>query len=166
MSLESEWLDGKELALSQLNELLGIGLSPELAIRLANWNATYEYNTFNDMQTIGLPATTGPTAALKLLFSRSEARVNPGGLEGAVLDAGKLYAIFIPDVPELNILDITFKLNGTPVHQEFSPPWDYAGTNGGGDANRVTFVAGLYSVQAVANATGGFHSFEAAFTVE
>lgn len=166
MSHENQWLAQKTQAEAELKAAISIGLPLELAKSVSRWNKTYEYNTFNDMQFVGESASIGTKAALTLLFSRSESRANPGGLDGAVLDAGKLYAIWIPDVPELLITQVTFKLNATPVHVEFSAPWDYAGTTGGGDSTRVSFVAGSYSIEAVIVDTNGFDNISASFEVE
>lgn len=166
MSHELRWETDKATAAAYLEELLGLGLSPELAMKLAGWNATYEYATFNDMQFVGASATTGPVEALKLLFSRSPSRTNVGVLDGAVLDAGELYAVFIKDVPDLGINFITFKLDGVNVHTEFSTPWDYAGTTPGGEGTRVTFVAGTHTIEAEVNHDFGVHTLEASFEVE
>lgn len=170
MSAESDWILLKEAVLQDLNELLSLGLTLDTARRLAGWNITYAFDNYSDLQMPGsLTATPDQDTfrnSVRLMVSRSNSRVNPGNLEGEVLDAAKLYAIFIPDVPELNILDISFSLNGVPFHHEFSIPWDYAGTAGDGSANRVTFIAGSYEIEAVLNATGGPFSITASFDVE
>lgn len=166
MSHELRWETDKATAAAYLEELLDIGLSPELAMKLAGWNATYDYATFNDMQFVGPSASTGPVAALKLLFSRAPSRTNPGGLEGAVLDAGKLYAVFIKDVPDLNITTVKFKLDGSTVQLEGFPPYDFAGTSFDGSANRTTFVAGPHEIEAEVTAPSGVFIITAAFSVE
>lgn len=166
MSLETDWQDRKDLVYTDIDALLSQGIPVETAKHLAGWNPTLAYDTFADMQSgLGSPVV-GYRDLVRINVSRSAGRVNPEQLEDSVLDAGKLYAVFIQDVPELNILDITFSLNGSTVHHEFSAPWDYAGTGGGGEANRVTFIAGSYEVEAIINATGGFFSITSAFTVE
>lgn len=166
MSLESDWAVNKAIAKEKLEDLLALGIPTEVAREIARWNSSYDYETFAGMQDGSETPESGLRLGLVLRAARSPHRVNSLVLQDAVLDAGKLYAIFIPDVPELDILDITFKLNGSTVHQEFSTPWDYDGTAPGGDANRVTFVAGSYTIEAIANATGGPYSFEASFDVE
>lgn len=166
MSIESDWIAGKAKALVDLEAALSVGIPVEMAKRIARWNSTYEYDNFNDMQTIGLPATTGPREAMSLLFSRSESRSNSGGLNGAMLDDGVMYGIFIRDVPELEIDQILFRLDGSPVHLESSEPWDYAGTTVTGGSTRVSFSAGSYIIEAVVTDKYGVFSFEASFEVE
>lgn len=134
-----------------LRALLAVGVELETAKRLANWNETIDYD-FRE--------------ALFIKFSRSAARTNPGNLEGAQLDSGVSYAIFIPDIPELGITSVSWLLDGSPVHVEVSAPWDYDGTNFDGSANRVTFTSGEYTIQADINDATGSFSIDATFNVE
>lgn len=167
MSIETEWLAGKAEAKADLEAALGAGIPLEMAKRIARWNPTYEYDTFNDMQTIGLPAHKGTLEGVILLVSRSGERTGAGLLEGAVLDAGKLYAIWVSDVPELAITSVQFLLDGVPVHNEGSAPWDYDGTMFDGSASRVTFVPGNYEIEAGINpGFGPGFLITAAFSVE
>lgn len=173
MSEEANWLQRKAEYEADRDALLALGLPIETVKRLAGWQHRLDYDTYAESRAgvwppgaVALPPVSGQRQSLRLMFSRSESRANAGNLEGAVLDAGKLYAIFIPDVPELTITQVTFELNGAPVHTEFSKPWDYAGTTPGGDSTRVTFVAGTYTIGATVVDAGGFYSFSAAFEVE
>lgn len=170
---ELQWQQQKENVQEDITALMSLGISLETARRLAAWNETLDYDTFAEVTTLAWPPQPAPPVPanglsqyLTLQVTRSDSRVNPSNLEGAVLDAGKLYAIFVPDIPELNTLSISFSLNGSPVHTEFMVPWDYAGTAAGGEANRVSFVAGSYEIEAVANSTGGPFNFSASFDVE
>lgn len=170
---ESQWLDRKADVQADITALMGLGLTLDTARRLAGWNETLDYDTWLDVTTLAWPPQPAPPVPvdglrqyLRLLVTRSESRANADNLEGTVLDAGTPYAIFIPNIAELGIATITFKLNGTTVHTEFSIPWDYAGTAPGGDANRVTFIAGAYTIEAVVTDVSGIYSFEAAFSVE
>lgn len=165
MDAEQLWLDNRAIVQAAISELLDAGFSLAVARQLAGWNSSYEYDSYADLQS-GTPGPEFSASILRLAFSRAAARVNSNTLQGAVLDAGKLYAVYIPDVPELGINFITFKLNGVNVHTEFSAPWDYSGTSGGGDANRVTFVAGSHSIEAEINSDFGSYSLEASFDVE
>lgn len=103
---------------------------------------------------------------LRIVVSRSAVRTSGVLLEGAQLDADKLYAIFIPDSPSLEITSIEFLLDGSPVHTEASTPWDYDGTQFDGSASRVTFVAGEYIVTANITDVFGTFSIDAAFNVD
>lgn len=111
-------------------------------------------------------ALTGKVASppLGLRFARSANRVNEGQLDGAVLDVGSLYAVFVPNYG--NITQVVFKLDGSPVHTEFSAPWDYDGTAFGGSANRVTFTAGSHEIEATVTTASGVVVVTAAFEVE
>lgn len=170
MSAESDWMANKAKVAAYMKELIDLGFTLETARSLARWNPTYEYDNYSDLQyPASVTATPGAGFSrdlLRLKVTRSSARVNADLLDGAVIDAGKLYAIFIEDVPELGINYITFKLDGVNVHTEFSTPWDYAGTAGGGDANRVVFVAGSHIIEAEINDDFGNHTLEASFEVE
>lgn len=170
-SQELQWQAQKEEVQAIIDEFVNAGISLDAARKAAGWNPTFDYDDYSQLTVWPPPPVEvvpygGISKYLRILVARSENRVNPGTLNDEVLDAGKLYAIFIPDIPELNILDITFKLNGSTVHTEFSTPWDYAGTAPGGEANRVSFVTGSYSIEAVLNASGGPFSIEAGFDVE
>lgn len=166
LDLEQDWIDRKAVVQEDINALLDAGIPLETAKRLSGWNPTLGYATFNEMQTATGSSVVALGDSLRLLVSRSSDRVNADSLVGAQLDAATLYAVFIPDIPELNILDISFSLNSVPVHHEFAKPWDYAGTLGDGSATRVTFVAGAYEIEAIINASGGPFSISASFDVE
>lgn len=173
MADELEWAKRKAEYEFDRDALLALGLPLETVKRIAGWQHRLDYDTWADSQVgvwppgeAALTPVNGPRGTLQLLFTRSAARANPEQLKGAVLDAGELYAIFIPDVPELTITQITFELDGSPVHTEYSVPWDYAGTAPGGTANRISFIAGNYTIGADVVDVGGLYHFEVAFSVE
>lgn len=170
---EMRWQQRKEDVQTDIAALMALGLTLDTARRLAGWNETLDYDTWADVTSLAWPPQPAPPVPanglrqyLTLEVSRSDARVNAEQLNGAVLDAGVLYAIFVPDIPELTITQIAFELNGSPVHTEFSKPWDYNGTLPGGEAARISFVAGNYTISANVVDAGGFYNFDAAFTVE
>lgn len=166
MSLESDWQDRKTLVYANIYALLDAGIPLEQAKSIAAWNPTLAYDTFADMQDgTGLP-TNGLRDFVRLKVTRSPARVGSGELNGAGLDAGKLYAIFIDDVPELNFTKVEFLLDGSPVHTEFSSPWDYAGTVFDGSANRVSFVSDSYEIEASITDMYGIFSVSSSFIVD
>lgn len=166
MSLESDWLARKTLVYNAIDALTELGIPFDIAKGIAGWNPTLAYDSFAAMQTgTGTPES-GLRAGLRLLVSRSESRANPDNLEGAVLDAGKLYAIFVPNIPDLFINNMVFALNGVTVHTEATTPWDYAGTTVGGDAARVTFTPGSYTVDVGVTDGYGYFILSAAFDVE
>lgn len=170
---EMRWQQQKENVQNDILALMNLGLTLDTARRLAGWNETLDYDTWAEVTSLAWPPQPAPPTPvnglrqyLKLNFSRAESRANPESLQGAVLDAGTLYAIFVPDIPELTITQITFQLNGSPVHTEYSKPWDYNGTLPSGGSARITFVAGTYTIEATAVDAGGFFNFEAEFEVE
>lgn len=166
MSLESEWLDRKAYVYETIEALESAGIPFEIAKRISGWNQSLAYATFAGMQDGTDDGESGLIDGLSLFVSRSPARVNAGTLEQEVIDAGKLYAVFIPDVPELAITSIQFRLDGVPVHTEGTAPWDYNGTNFDGTGNRVTFVAGDHIIDAYVTTPSGIHLVSASFSVE
>jgi hypothetical protein len=170
MSLESDWLAQKERVKGFMVELLDLGLSIDAARTMAGWNPTLEYDNFSDLQyPNSVSATPGVGFSrdlLRIQFSRSEARANAGLLNGATIDAGKQYAVFMNDIPSLGITSVAWYLNGVHVHTEGSAPWDYAGTTGGGGSNRVTFAAGAHTIDAEVTDSGGTFSLSVTFLVE
>lgn len=173
LDLEADWLERKALVEGNMKYLLDLGIPIENARSIAGWNPTLDFDTFAEVSVfppLG-PADVpynGLRKQLRILFSRSADRTNNGNLDGAQLDAGKLYAIWIPDIPELNIINIQFSLDGSVVHVEGSTPWDYDGTEFDGSASRVTFVAGEHEIQAYVTdpGPGGASIVTAAFNVE
>lgn len=102
-----------------------------------------------------------------LLSSSSKYRDPNTGLDGAYLTPSDSIAIFVPEQsPSLGITQVDFKLDTVLVNTENVAPWDYAGTDGFGNANRVTFSAGLHVVEAVVTATAGNFTLTANFEVE
>lgn len=166
LDLEQDWVDRKIRVYTDINALLDQGIPVETAKHLAGWNPTLAYGSFADMQSgLGLP-TNGYRELVRLMVSRSADRTIPGPLEGSVLDVGKLYSVFIPAVPELGITQINFSLDTVFHHTEFSFPWDYDGTQFSGQANRVTFVAGIHSIDAQIADIYGTFGISASFEVE
>lgn len=170
---EMRWQQQKDNVETDIAALMKLGLSLATARRLAGWNETLDYDSWADVTSLSWPPQpTPPVPAnglrkyLTLEFSRAESRSNPENLKEAVLDAGTLYSVFIPDIPELLITQIQFSLDGTPVHTEFMKPWDYAGTTGTGGSNRVTFVAGEHNIEVSVVDVGGLYLFDATFKVE
>lgn len=101
-----------------------------------------------------------------LQFSPSKYRTSAVPLESGYIAAGMLVAIFIEDQPDLGITQVDFKVNGSSVHVENSAPWDYNGTDGFGDAIRVSTSAGLYLVEADVTASTGNFTVSANVEVE
>lgn len=164
--LEAEWAARKAYVYETIEALESVGIPFEIAKRISGWNPTLRFATFAGMQDGTDDGESGLVDGLSLFVSRSPARVNAGSLEQEVLDAGKLYAVFIPDIPDLAISTIQFRLDGVPVHIEGSTPWDYDGTNFDGTGNRVTFVAGDHIIDAYVTTPSGVHVVSASFSVE
>lgn len=101
-----------------------------------------------------------------LLFSPSKKRTNPQFLNDGFILSSSLVAIFIEDNPVLGITQIDFDLDTVLHHTETGAPWDYDGTDGFGDANRVTFAVGTHTVDAHILATTGNFTVSATFEVE
>lgn len=166
MSLESEWADRKAYVYETIDALMENGLSFEIAKRISGWNPTLAFATFAGMQDGSDSGESGLVDGLRLYVSRSPNRINAGQLEGEVIDAGKLYAVFIADIPALNISQIQFRLDGVPVQIEGTAPWDFEGTNFDGSANRTNFVVGDHIIDAYVTVPSGIHVVSASFSVE
>lgn len=172
LDLEQDWLDRKAVVKADIDALLAAGFTLETARRLAGWNPTLDYDTFTEVSQFPPPPGPAPTPVnglrdyVKLVVTRAPSRLGAVELEGAALDAGKLYAIYFQDVPDLDITQVVYLLDGSNVHTEYQVPWDYAGTDANGDANRVTFIAGTYEVEAQITATTGPFSVSATFVVD
>lgn len=170
---ELQWQQQKENAETDIAALMKLGLSLDTARRLAGWNETLDYDNYAQVTSLAWPPQPSPPVPanglrkyLTLEFSRAESRSNPENLKEAVLDAGVLYSVFVPDIPELQITQMQFSLDGSPVHTEYMKPWDYAGTTGTGGSTRVTFIAGSHNIEVSVVDIDGLYLFDASFEVE
>lgn len=172
LDLEQDWLDRKAVVKADMDALLAAGFTLETSRRLAGWNPTLDYDTFAEISQFPPPPGPAPVPFnglredVRLVVTRSPGRTGASQLEGAALDAGKLYAIFFQDIAELNISKVIYLLDGVATQVEFYAPWDYAGTAPSGDANRVTFVAGSYEIEAQITDAFGSFSVSSSFVVD
>lgn len=108
-----------------------------------------------------------PFSDYKILYSPSKYRTPVQGLDGGYFSPTLAVAVFVDDpFNYLGITQVEFKLDTVSVNIEAVAPWDYAMTDGFGNANRVTFSAGLHLIEAVVTATTGNFTLSANFEVE
>lgn len=103
---------------------------------------------------------------LYLKVSRNKDREGAVSLDNNTLDTGKTYAVFLPDLPELGYTQIDFDLDTVFFNTELSAPWDYAGTDGFGFANKVIFTPGSHVIDAHVTYGGGTFTVSASFDVD
>lgn len=103
---------------------------------------------------------------LHLQVSRSKDRENSQQLDNATIDTGKTYAVFLHDLPELGYTQVDFDLDAVFVSSELGAPWDYAGTDGFGFANKVIFTPGSHTIDATVTYGGGSFVISATFDVD
>lgn len=108
---------------------------------------------------------------LYLQVSRSKDRENPQRLDNSTLDTGKTYAVFLYDpllqgLADLGYTQVDFDLDTVFQNSEVSAPWDYAGTDGFGFANKVIFTPGSHTIDAHITYGGGTFTISATFDVD
>jgi hypothetical protein len=100
-------------------------------------------------------------ATRQLLVSTRAGRGGAIGLDGATVTGP--VAVFVPN--ESGIVSVDYLLDGTTVRTERFTPWDFGGTAGNGQAQRVVFPVGARTVTAVITFRDGFvDSLTARFT--
>lgn len=103
---------------------------------------------------------------LKLKVTRNKDREGAVSLDNNTLDTGKTYAVFLPDLPELGYTQVDFDLDTVFQNSELGAPWDYAGTDGFGFANKVIFTPGSHTIDAHVTYGGGTFTISADFDVD
>lgn len=108
------------------------------------------------------------TFLMNLRWSRSKLRTKPEFLDQELFSSTELLAIFVEEDPyhPLGVTSVEFYLDAVLVNTEASAPWDYAATDGFGNANRVTFAVGTHTVDAKIFYPSGNFTVSATFEVE